>query len=96
VARHGDVLVFVEVKTRASETFGRPADSVNRAKRLALSRGAVRYLRGLSERPEYFRFDVVEIVGREGEGVPLIRHIERAFELDRRYLPPPPRRRHAR
>lgn len=85
VARHGAVLVFVEVKTRGGTDFGRPASAVGPRKRHALSRGALHYLRQLRERPDYFRFDVVEVIGRQGEGRPDLRHIENAFPLDRCY-----------
>ncbi len=85
VARHRNTLVFVEVKTRSAEVFGRPIAAVDRAKRRTLSRAAVRYMKQLKQRPEYFRFDVVEVVGREGTAGPEVRHIERAFLLDSRY-----------
>ena len=85
VTRDGDTLVFVEVKTRRSEDFARPAEAVDRAKRHALSRAAVRYVQRLRQRPPYIRFDVVEVVGREGEGKPSVRHIENAFNLDSSY-----------
>ena len=88
VARHGEVLVFVEVKTRGAEDFGRPLSSVDRAKRHALSRAAIRYLKKLRQRPDYFRFDVVEVVGKPGVGEPVIRHIESAFTLDPQYRVP--------
>ncbi len=83
VARHRNVLVFVEVKTRGSEDFGRPLSTVDRSKRRVMSRAALRYMRKLRPRPEFFRFDVVEVVGREEEGDPVIRHIENAFTLAR-------------
>jgi len=35
-----------------------------------------------------FRFDVVEVVGSEGDGDPVVRHIENAFPLDPRYVLP--------
>jgi putative endonuclease len=88
VARDGDTLVFVEVKTRASEDFGRPIDSVDRAKRAALSRAAVRYLARLRRKPAYFRFDVVEVIGEPGDSAPAVRHIENAFPLSRPYRVP--------
>jgi putative endonuclease len=88
VARHGEVLVFVEVKTRRSEDFGRPAASVDRRKRHTLSRAAVRYLRALRYPAVAFRFDVVEVVGQPGDAAPVIRHLENAFPLDRRYSLP--------
>ncbi|MBI2438236.1 MAG: YraN family protein [Lentisphaerae bacterium] len=88
VARDGAVLVFVEVKTRKSEAFGRPAASVNRAKRHYLSRAAVRYLKRLRPAPRAFRFDVVEVIGTKGVSAPLVRHIENAFPLDSCYRVP--------
>jgi putative endonuclease len=87
VARSGDVLVFVEVNTRAGEEFGRPIESVDRAKRHALSRAAIRYLKKLRRRPDYFRFDVVEVIGQPPAD-PEIRHIENAFNLDPMYRIP--------
>ncbi|MBL7115299.1 MAG: YraN family protein [Kiritimatiellae bacterium] len=88
VARDGDVLVFVEVKTRASEAFGRPMDAVDRAKRHTLSRAAVRYLKKLKNPRVAFRFDVVEVIGREEDGSPEICHTPNAFHLDRCYRLP--------
>jgi putative endonuclease len=88
VAREGDVLVFVEVKTRASERFGRPADAVDAKKRRVLSRAAVRYLGHIRFEPVYFRFDLVEVVGSPREGVSSVRHIREAFPLDSRYTLP--------
>jgi putative endonuclease len=88
VARDGETLVFVEVKTRKAESFGRPLAAVDRRKRHVSSRAAVRYVKRLRWRPAYFRFDVVEVIGSEGELHPVLRHIENAFPLDRRYLVP--------
>lgn len=88
VARAGEVLVFVEVKTRKGETFGRAASAVNQGKRHALSRAAIAYLRKLGNEPLFFRFDVVEVIGSEDAGDPEIRHIEKAFTLDARYRLP--------
>jgi putative endonuclease len=89
VARDGDCLVFAEVKTRATETYGRPFSSVDRQKRHTLSRGAIRYLKRLKNPRVCFRFDVVEVIGRAGAAnPPEIRHIRNAFPLDRRYMLP--------
>jgi putative endonuclease len=87
VARWGEVLIFVEVKTRRSVAFGRPADFVDRKKRHALSRAAVRYLERLRNPRVTFRFDVVEVVGAPG-AEPEVRHIENAFQLDKRFMLP--------
>ena len=81
IAKEGDTLIFVEVKTRASEDFGRPAAAVNRAKRKKLSRAAMHFLKKHKLRPPHIRFDVVEVVGEEPE----IRHIQNAFTLEGGY-----------
>jgi len=88
VARDGKTLVFVEVKTRGVESFGRPLSAVDRAKRHALSRAAVRYLERLKNPRVCFRFDVVEVIGAVGAARPVVRHVPNAFALDRRYVLP--------
>jgi len=88
VARDGDILVFVEVKTRSTEDFGRPASAVDRDKRHTMSRAAVRYLKKIKFPKVNFRFDVVEVTGVEGAGDHLINHIENTFTLDRCYSIP--------
>lgn len=75
----GGVLVFVEVKTRRSEAFGRPVSAVDRGKRRALGRAAHQYLRRLRDKPAHIRFDVVEVVGSPDGPPPVVRHIENAF-----------------
>ena len=47
VCRDDDTLVFIEVKTRAREDFGRPFAAVDREKRKRISRGALAWLRML-------------------------------------------------
>lgn len=82
IARDGDSLVFVEVRTRASLLFGTAAESVSRRKRQKLRELAMEYLQGLSRYVPAFRFDVVAIhVDRSEEtGRHVhIEHIEHAF-----------------
>jgi len=81
IAKQGDTLVFVEVKTRKNEDFGRPAAAVDRAKRKKLSRAAMHFLKKRKLRPPYIRFDVVEVIGEKPE----IRHIQNAFQLEGDY-----------
>ncbi|MFO7870069.1 MAG: YraN family protein [Kiritimatiellia bacterium] len=88
VARDGDSLVFVEVKTRKNEDFGRPVEAVDRRKRHVLSRAAVRYLKRMKNPHVCFRFDVVEVIGQPFTENPVVNHIENAFSLDRRYSLP--------
>jgi putative endonuclease len=87
--REGNTLIFVEVKTRASERFGRPSAALDRAKRRQISRAAIAFVRRLRRKPKYLRFDVVEVIGRPDDPAPpIIRHIENAFPLEGRYFIP--------
>jgi len=85
IAKDRNAVVFVEVKTRKNEQFGRPFSAVNAAKRKRLSRAAIHYLKKKKIEPEYIRFDVVEVIGEPKGQAPEIRHIENAFQLDSRY-----------
>lgn len=83
IARHRDVICFVEVRSRNTRAFGSSAESVTRDKRARISRAAVQYLKekGFLERKA--RFDVVCI---DGAGEPSgIRLITNAFELEGDY-----------
>jgi putative endonuclease len=67
VAEESGDLVFVEVKSRRSMSYGTPAEGVGPRKQHALARLAAGYVtrRGLGERA--CRFDVVEVwVDRSG------------------------------
>lgn len=75
-----DCLVFVEVKTRSSEDWTRPAAFVNTEKRRRLSRCALDYLRLLKNPPIKIRFDVVEILLQDG-AVAEVRHLPNTFTL---------------
>jgi putative endonuclease len=71
-------IVFVEVKTRADESFTPTEEVITTAKKAKLTRAARYFLaaHNIDSRP--YRFDVVTIVlGRSGR--PQIRHYENAF-----------------
>jgi putative endonuclease len=84
VFRDGDCLVFVEVKTRSSEEWIRPAAAVNAHKRRLLSQTALDYLRLLRDPRVKIRFDVVEVLLRDGE-VGEVRHLPNTFSLSPPY-----------
>ncbi len=79
-----DCLVFIEVKTRSSEEWTRPAAAVNARKRRLLSQTALDYLKLLKNPPVKFRFDIVEVLLTEG-AVREIRHLPNTFSLSRPY-----------
>ena len=85
MCREGDTLVFVEVKTRGGEEFGRPIEAVNRQKQLRVSKGGLAWLRLLGNPDIVFRFDVVEVFLPE-EGDPHLELIKNAFELSQPYI----------
>lgn len=80
VARHGQVLTFVEVKTRTQTAHGRPADAVNAEKRQLIRQGALAWLRLLGNPKISFRFDIVEVLLIPDQK-PAIHVIENAFTL---------------
>ena len=63
VARDGEVLVFVEVRSRADGTHGHAAEMVSPAKQAQVTRVAAIYLRAREPDFEECRFDVVAITG---------------------------------
>ncbi len=80
VARHRDVLTFVEVKSRTSTAFGRPADAVGPDKQRLIQRGAMDWLRLLGYPDIQIRFDIAEVLFIEGE-LPQVNVIENAFQM---------------
>ena len=80
VARKGNLLVFVEVKTRAFGQWTRPAQAVDSDKKRILSRTALQYLREIGNPRVPFRFDVIEVIHDQGR-IRQIRQIENAFAL---------------
>jgi putative endonuclease len=84
VFRHDDCLVFIEVKTRSSEDWVRPAAAVNARKRRLLSQTALDYLRRLNNPPVKIRFDIVEVLLRNG-GIHEVRHLPNTFEMEKPY-----------
>ncbi len=84
VCRDGDCLVFVEVKTRSSEDWTRPAAHVDARKRRLLSQTALDYLRLIKNPPIKIRFDIVEVLLSEGE-VREVRHLPNSFAMSKPY-----------
>ena len=82
VFRDGDCLVFVEVKARTKGGWTRPSAAVNQRKRGLLGQAAKEYLRRLGNPETKFRFDIVEVLLRDG-AVSEVRHLPNAFPLTR-------------
>lgn len=84
IFRDGDCLCFVEVKTRSSEEWSRPAAAVDARKRRLLSQTALDYLKLLKNPEVKFRFDIVEVLLADG-AVREIRHLPNTFSLSKPY-----------
>jgi putative endonuclease len=78
VARDRGKLVFIEVKTRADETFGRPEEAVTPAKQRQIRRIAQAYLAARPAPGVDCRFDVIAILFRGPDDVRL-EHFVDAF-----------------
>jgi len=79
VARDGDFLVFVEIKTRKNESLGQVKEAVTRRKQTQLSKVALAYMKSNNLWGSKARFDVVAIGLIDGKRE--IEIIRNAFEL---------------
>ena len=84
IFRDHDCLVFVEVKTRSSEAWTRPAAAVNARKRRLISQVALDYLRRIKYPQIPIRFDIVEVLLSDA-AVREIRHLPNTFSLSPPY-----------
>ncbi len=78
IAREGDTVAFVEVKTRRHEDIASPEANITSAKRAHVSRAARIYMSQVDDPETYYRFDVVSILLPE-KGKPRITIFRDAF-----------------
>jgi putative endonuclease len=80
IAVHRGCLVFVEVRSKSSASFGTPAESVTQAKKRKLSAAAMDYLAGHDGLPDDWRIDFVAVeLDPAGQGLRAIEIIENAL-----------------
>ena len=72
-------VAFVEVKTRATHSFGGPVGSVNWRKQRELSRSAKVWMSRFQRPGDTFRFDVIGVI--LGPQNVRVQHVENAFLL---------------
>lgn len=84
VGYDGEILAFIEVKTRSreNETAGLPEDAVNHAKRRVISRMARSFLKNTRSHKSIYRFDILAIESRRGRP-PVVRLHKDAFAEQR-------------
>ncbi len=74
-------LVFVEVKTRASTTFGPPEISFNQRKQDHLMAAILSYFQEHPEMEDIWRVDVIAVERLKSEEPAIITHFENALQL---------------
>ena len=79
VARQGEVLCFVEVRSASSTEWGGPLATVTYPKQQRLIRAAQWYLKRLRALPPQIRFDVIAITWRT-DGTSSVELIPGAFD----------------
>jgi putative endonuclease len=80
VARRGEVVAFVEVKTRAGMGYGHPLEAITRRKRREIEQVAGCWLERHGVAGDVYRFDAVAVLLPTG-GEPLIEHVEDAWRI---------------
>jgi putative endonuclease len=80
IARHGDLICFVEVRSRRSAAFGHPLETIGRRKQTRVIRAAQHYLATHRCADAAVRFDVVAIVYEPKLEIQLV---QGAFETTR-------------
>jgi putative endonuclease len=79
VCRQAEVIVFVEVKTRSSTTYGLPEESVTRRKQARMVACAQAYLQAHPGLDGDWRLDVVAVQRSSDGRLPMITHFENAI-----------------
>ncbi len=74
IAMYSGKLIFIEVKTRRSEKYGKPAEAVNGVKQKNMINAARYYLYKTGQGNKFIRFDVVEVKLKDGYYI--VNHIE--------------------
>ncbi|MBU1992458.1 MAG: YraN family protein [Patescibacteria group bacterium] len=80
VARDGAELVFTEVKTRTSQTFGLPQESVTKSKIRKLRQTALLYIAENNIKSSPFRIDVISIQLEKTGKVKSVDHIKNILD----------------
>jgi putative endonuclease len=84
IAKDGDTIVFIEVRTKQNENFGSPQDSVTSTKISKISKTALSFIQEKNLSGYSYRFDFIAITFSQGK--PNIEHIENAFMPSGRYM----------
>lgn len=78
VARDGDELAFVEVKTRSGLGYGHPFEAITVQKLSRLRRLAAAWCEAHDDRAASIRIDAIAVIAPAGR-VPVVEHLRRVF-----------------
>ena len=74
ILRRGEIIVFVEVKTRTSSRYGYPEESITPRKQQHMFDSAEHYAQ--EKKLEHWRIDAISVEGKPSGKEPKITHIE--------------------
>jgi len=77
IAKKDEVLIFIEVKTRSYDYFGKPEESISHFKERLITEAANAYMRKVNHEWE-IRFDIISIL-LDKSGKMKLEHFEDAF-----------------
>ena len=78
IAREGDTVAFVEVKTRQSDAFAKPEANVDARKQTHIRRAAHAYIQAHGDDETYYRFDIASVLYPDS-GAPTVTLFRNAF-----------------
>ena len=81
VARLGEVIIFVEVRTRTSSRFARPEESITPRKQSHMLAAAEDYTQ--LHAVDHWQIDAIAVEGKPGEQ-PMINHFENVIDSERK------------
>ena len=76
IARDGNTLVFVEVRSKSYSSFGTPEETISKSKAKKIIKTAEFYIKIKNPFFEDVRFDIISILHNN------ISHIKNAFDMD--------------
>lgn len=80
VAIDGEVIVFVEVKTRSTTSAGHPTEAITPAKQRKITQSGLAYLKRRRWLERRARFDVIAVLWSDSDSEPAVQHFVNAFD----------------
>jgi putative endonuclease len=80
VARRGEVVAFVEVKTRGGPEFGHPFESITPRKQRGIAAVADGWIQRFGDPSDIYRFDAVAVMAPP-RCTPRVEHLENAWGI---------------